>query len=168
MNVGLAVAIFLSTILIYSFISKLLSYQDFKKTIDKLGFPQFTAWFVMTVEIIAAAMLLIDPLRQAGQAGAVLLFLSFYFAAGVSIYKKLDVTCNCFGKASEEKLGWGTMLRNTPLFLLSAAGLVINETSSILMQDITELISCIGLSIGLLSVYLMLKNRKLILGENSK
>lgn len=168
MNVGLGISIFLSTILIYSFISKFLSYKDFKKTIEKLGFPKFTAWFVMAAEIVIAVLLLIDSVRQIGKLGALLLFLSFYFVAGLSLYKKLDVTCNCFGKASEEKLGWGTIWKVTPLFVLSAAGVVINETSSILLLDVTELISCVGLSIGLLSIYLMLKNRKLIIGENPK
>ncbi|MGG3282407.1 MauE/DoxX family redox-associated membrane protein [Paenibacillus solani] len=165
MDINLLISIFLSTILLYSAISKIISYKDFKKTIEKLRFPLYTTWLVIAFEIIIAALLLIDSTRSIGEIGSLLLFLSFCFVAAYSIHKKLDVPCNCFGKASEEQLGWGTIGKAAPLFLVSLAGFAMNGASHLLSMGTTELIGGIGLSLGLLMIYLLFKNIHLFKGD---
>ncbi|GKU78186.1 MauE/DoxX family redox-associated membrane protein [Paenibacillus sp. L3-i20] len=167
MDVNLVVSVALATLLLYSFVAKIAAYPDFKTTIEQLKFPLFFTWIVVATEGIIAAMLVVDYTRLIGQIAAMLLFLSFYAVAGLAIYKNLNVSCNCFGKSSEEKLGWGTMWKITPLLLLTLIGLFVDHSSSLASVNLTETISCIGITIGLLNMYLMLKNRKLLLEGGS-
>ncbi|GKU77800.1 MauE/DoxX family redox-associated membrane protein [Paenibacillus sp. L3-i20] len=167
MDVNLIVSIVLATLLLYSFMAKVIAYQDFKTTIEQLKFPLFFTWLVVAAEGIIVVLLVLDFTQFVGQVAAMLLFLSFYAVAGLAIYKKLNVSCNCFGKASEEKLGWGTMWKITPLFLLTVIGLIADHSLSLTSMNPTEIISCIGLTIGVLNMYLMLKNRKLLLEGGS-
>jgi len=167
MDVNLVVSIALATLLIYSFITKTLSYQNFKTTIQQLKFPSYFTWLVVAAEGIIAVLLLVDFTRQIGQFAAMLLFLSFYAVAGLAITKKLNVSCNCFGKSSEEKLGWGTIWKVTPLLLLTLIGLSADHSLTLTSMNMTEIISCVGLTVGILSIYLMLINRKLLLEGGS-
>ncbi|SMF92191.1 Methylamine utilisation protein MauE [Paenibacillus uliginis N3/975] len=167
MDINLVVSVALATLLLYSSIAKTLSYQDFKTTIQQLKFPLYFTWLVVAVEGIIAVLLVLDFTQQIGHFAAMLLFLSFYVVAGLAIYKKLNISCNCFGKSSEEKLGWGTIWKVTPLLLLALIGLSVDRSLALTSMNLTEMISCVGLTVGILNMYFMLKNRKLLLEGGS-
>ncbi|MGG3280293.1 MauE/DoxX family redox-associated membrane protein [Paenibacillus solani] len=167
MDANLVVSVVLATLLCYSFIAKIVSYSEFKSTIQQLSFPLFFAWMAIAAEGLVAVLLVVDYTRQMGQFAAMLLFLTFYGVASLAIYRKLNVSCNCFGKSSEEKLGWGTISKVTPLFLLTVIGVSVDHSQSLTSMNLTEIISCVGLTIGILNMYLMLKNRELLVEGGS-
>lgn len=167
MDINLVVSFALATLLLYSSVAKMLSYQYFKTTIQQLKFPSFFTWLVIAAEVIIAVLLVLDFTQQIGQFAAMLLFLSFYVVAGLAIHKKLNVSCNCFGKSSEEKLGWGTIWKVTPLLLLTLIGLSFGRSLSLASMNMTEMISCVGLTVGILNMYILLKNKKLLLEGGS-
>lgn len=167
MNANLVVSLVLATLLCYSFIAKVLAYSEFKSTIQQLKFPLSFTWLAVAAEGIIAILLVVDYTRQIGLFAAMILFLTFYGVTGLALYRKLNVSCNCFGKSSEEKLGWGTIWKVTPLLLLTIIGVSVDHSRSLTSMDLTEVISCIGLSIGILNMYIMLKNRNLLLEGGS-
>ncbi|KOR76597.1 MauE/DoxX family redox-associated membrane protein [Paenibacillus solani] len=167
MDANLVASLILATLLCYSFLAKIVSYSDFKATIQELKFPQFFAWLVIAAEGLGAILLVVDYTRLIGQVAVMLLFLTFCGVAGLAIYRKLNVSCNCFGKSSEEKLGWGTISKVTPLFLLTVIGVSVDHSQSLTSMNLTEIISCVGLTIGILNMYLMLKNRELLVEGGS-
>lgn len=164
MNVETVLTVFLSTILVYSSIVKGISYKDFQETIRHLNYPLFMSWFVIGVEFLLAVLLLFETTHLAGEFGTILLFLSFYIVAGRAIWKKMKITCNCFGKSTEEELGWGTVAKITPLFAASIVCISIPSTTQFTMIEPIEWISVVGLTIGILNLYALWKNRVLLVG----
>ncbi|GAV10958.1 MauE/DoxX family redox-associated membrane protein [Paenibacillus sp. NAIST15-1] len=162
MGLEAALSIFLCTILVYSSIAKLVSYRDFKKTVQQLNFPSFTAWGVIVFELLVTVLLVFDTTHFAGAVGSLLLFGSFYFVAGKALWDKKKITCNCFGKTTEEQLGWGTMLRNTPFFAASLLCIWLHSPASMSGIAAIEWISVAGITIGLINVYTLWNNRSLL------
>ncbi|MGG4395303.1 MauE/DoxX family redox-associated membrane protein [Paenibacillus thiaminolyticus] len=119
MNLESSLTIIICTILVYSSIAKIAGYRDFAKTIHQLNYPSFLAWGVIAVELAVAFLLLFDATHFIGEIGALILFCAFYGAAGTASWKKMKVVCNCFGKSTEEELGWATIMKITPLFIAS-------------------------------------------------
>ncbi|UNK17247.1 hypothetical protein MNQ98_22620 [Paenibacillus sp. N3/727] len=166
MNVDIGLSIFLCTILCYSSIAKVISYKDFKKTISQLGYPLFLAWLVIGLEMVSALMLLFDPTRSIGEIIALLLFLSFYIVTGMAMRKKLKVVCNCFGKSTEEELGWSTMIKITPLFLASLISCILQSSVQLVTINPIQWISIAGMTVGILSMYSLWTNRGLIIEKD--
>lgn len=164
MELTSALTIFLCTILVYSSIAKAVGYEGFRETVRQLKYPAFLAAVVIGAELVIAALLLFEATYLVGAIGALLLFLSFYYVASRAIWKKMKVACNCFGKSTEEELGWRTIVKITPLFMASIV--CISSQSPIQLSDILpiELISTVGLTVGMLNLYALWNNRALIAG----
>ncbi|CAM3640626.1 MauE/DoxX family redox-associated membrane protein [Marinicrinis lubricantis] len=113
----------LATIFMISAVSKIVSFQPFRKTLENLGFKGIhsvlLAALVIGMELIAAGTLYADKFRILGQTLCLLLLICFTGAALIARKRKQLVACNCFGiSSSDEFLGKKTYYRVGVLFVL--------------------------------------------------
>ncbi|MBG9792916.1 hypothetical protein ABD76_10625 [Paenibacillus dendritiformis] len=149
----------LCTVLVCSSIAKIAGYRDFTRTIHQLSYPSFLAWGVIAAELAIALLLLFDTTRFIGEIGSLLLFCAFYAAAGKAIRKKTKVVCNCFGKSTEEGLGRAAILKITPLFIASALCVSLQSPTSLTANQPLDWISTAGMTIAIINLYALWKNR---------
>ncbi|BFH69584.1 MAG: hypothetical protein E6230_24225 [Paenibacillus dendritiformis] len=159
MNLESFLTAILCTVLVYSSIAKIAGYRDFARTILQLNYPPFFAWGVIAAELAIALLLLFDTTHFIGEIGSLLLFCAFCAAAGKAIKKKMKVVCNCFGKSTEEELGWATIMKITPLFIASTLCVSLQSPTSLTANQPIDWISTAGMTIAIINLYALWKNR---------
>ncbi|WP_028594298.1 MauE/DoxX family redox-associated membrane protein [Paenibacillus assamensis] len=162
MTADTAITILLSTMFLYSSLAKLVGYGGFKETVVKLQYPQWLAGVVIVMEMLASVLLLFKQTHLIGELIVLGMILAFYFVAGQAIWKKINVSCNCFGEATAEPLGWETMIRLTPLLLAASVMLVTDSFIPIVEWKLVDTVSLVFLMIGTITLSSLWNNRELL------
>ena len=147
----------------FSFVSKARNISLFVGTIRSFQL------FPRSVVALAAKLFLAGELATAILMGAGGVFLGFGFvlaaallsifsvALGVSLRRKMNITCNCFG-ATEKRISYADIWRNSVLILCTLAGWVINSLGAGEHEQLSfALSSCVSLGaivfvVGLLNL----------------
>ncbi len=80
-----------------------------------------TLWLVLGSEYAVVGLTLLG--EPSGLILALALLLAFSVVITLSLWRRLDVSCSCFGP-SPQKVAWADVVRNTLLILIVVTGLV--------------------------------------------
>ncbi len=108
-------------------VMKLRDLERAREDFEALGLPD---WVVTTmtfrlpiIELVVAAMLLIEPLADVGAVCALGLLCLFTIVIAMNLWRGRHPACACFGSLSRGRIGAGTLLRN--ITLMAAAGTLL-------------------------------------------
>ncbi|MBD3919085.1 hypothetical protein H8B09_09990 [Paenibacillus sp. PR3] len=150
--------IFLATVFLFSGAAKLTSRFSFYETLSSIGFKDASArrlsWIFPFVEIVAAALLLIEPLRLPGEALLLCMLAGFIVVSIRAIRaKEQKVDCQCFGNLVEEPLGTATLVRSLVLAACLIPLLLHSEGTGLYQMAATDTVSAVFCSLGILMIY---------------
>ncbi|MBB6695388.1 hypothetical protein H7B90_28735 [Cohnella xylanilytica] len=114
------------------------------------------SWLVPALEIAAAALLL-WPVRWFGEGLTVLLASGFAAVAGIALARKERIECHCFGKAIPQTLGVPTLLLAGMLALSSAYLLYDGSGRSPLKASPADAGAAILIWVGLFAIVALLR-----------
>ncbi|WP_369916782.1 MauE/DoxX family redox-associated membrane protein [Lysinibacillus sp. 2017] len=118
----LFIKILISTIFLFSFISKIFTFTKFLNVFSSLGFNKYfsfiAAILILSLEALVSLLIIFKKTSFYGEVILFFLILSFFITAIYSQIKRLQISCNCFGELSDEKLGKSTYPRIVFLFIL--------------------------------------------------
>lgn len=114
---------YLGVVLVWAAFAKLMTASAFAETITRLKLlPASTTMFVargiIVVELVIGASLLFSVSPRAAAITAALLFAVFAGVIGVAVWRRLPISCNCFGVGADE-MSITTLLRATALAAVS-------------------------------------------------
>ncbi|NEW08668.1 hypothetical protein GK047_21975 [Paenibacillus sp. SYP-B3998] len=147
------------TVFVFSGITKLLSYQSFRKTFLDLGFSSLLTRIgtilIPVVELCFGFMILNDKVRIISEVGLLFLLLIFTWVTHKALNIKKDIYCNCFGGTLPDKFGLNTYLKIFILFLMDLY--LIFGQHSLDLSNVPFPTKCeiILTSIGILLIYLL-------------
>ena len=124
--VAIVVRLLLGGILIYTGLQKLDHPHEFARIISnyRILHPQLVnlpAIILPWLEVMVGALLLLGLLRPSSAVIACGLFALFTLALGLAMARGIASPCGCFSTAANsERIGWGVLLRDCVLVLLSA------------------------------------------------
>jgi uncharacterized membrane protein YphA (DoxX/SURF4 family)/thiol-disulfide isomerase/thioredoxin len=141
----LAIRVALATVFAYAAWQKWRDRAATSEAVTAFGVPRrFTASVVLglpAVELLIAALLLIDPVAMLGGAAAAAV-LAIFTAATIRLLLRGETpNCNCFGATASTPIGWYTVARNA--VFAAAAALIIagapgDPTASAWLDDVRD------------------------------
>jgi len=125
-NIVEIISVLLILLFVYTAVSKIINYSNFKYTIDRVDLVKPLAGplsiFVPTAELIVSFLLLTPSLRKWGLYGSFLLMLMFTIYVGYIIYFAPYRPCSCGGIIT--KMTWRQhLIFNTVFTILSLIGI---------------------------------------------
>jgi hypothetical protein len=154
--------ILISTIFLFSFGSKVLTFNQFKSVFSSLGFtkvfPQLFAVFILICEFSVSLLIVFKSTYLYGEIMLLFLILSFLFTTIYSQYKKLKIKCNCFGGFADENLGKSTYIRILFLSILLCILTLSNIKVGIEDIALNTTINLILSSVNILFLYFLINS----------
>lgn len=146
---------FLFIVFFISGVSKLLSIRSFQVTINQFGMlrrsTRLISWAVPMLEILISFMFLgKHAIATLGAVLALVLMLAFSTITFIALKRKIDSSCNCFGKLMNSKFGLGTVLHIIVLSLAACYVLIYPKTIEFSLK---ETISSMLISVGIVVMY---------------
>jgi hypothetical protein len=142
--------------------AKLRRPDDTRTDIAALGLPR---WVVAPVsvglpvlELLVAALLLIEPVHEIAAGGAVVLLGLFTAVVVANLLRGRRPACACFGALAKAPIAWMTVCRN--LALMVAAGSLIREPLSRIDVPIPSATVVAMVAVGLGAAWLVLLTRQ--------
>ena len=102
--------------------------------------PPVSVWLPI-IELVVAAMLLIEPLAGFGTVCALGLLSLFTAVIAINLWRGRHPACACFGSLSGSHIGAGTLMRNC--ILMSAAGMLLIPPSAMPAFDMLSTTSAL-------------------------
>ena len=102
------------------------------------------------IELAAAALLITGVYTEWAALGVAVMLLTFMFAVGVAMARKLNLTCSCFGLLYRERVGWSTQIRDAILLALALFILVAENggpTIADMLAEPGKLSNAVGLAL---------------------
>lgn len=150
--------IFLATIFFISSISKLISRYSFMETLADVGLKNklipTVSWLFPIVELISAALLLVESLRLIGQLIMLCMLTGFIFLSIRAMRTdNKKISCNCFGELTQESIGIATLLRSIILTICLVPLFFIRKATGLYQLGPMELTAALFCSLGILMFY---------------
>lgn len=156
--------ILISTIFLFSFISKLFTFKQFQNVFFSFGFNNnfsfIAAIFILALEILVSSLIIFKRTSIFGEVILFFLILSFFISALYSQIKRLQISCNCFGELSDEKLGKSTYPRIIFLFILLSFIFLCKIEIGITTYSFEKKFMLLFSSINIMVFYYLSKNYK--------
>ena len=153
----LLVQVLISVIFLMSSISKLKSLNNFKNTIQELGFSKkisgLGAIFIVVIELLISVFILFEFTRVIGFVLLTFTLLLFSWSAWKAIKIEKKIQCNCFGNISNSSLGKKTFLRIIPIGILNLILFLYPKDTSIIGQSWMEITSAVFSSISIFIIF---------------
>ncbi|TYP79403.1 MauE/DoxX family redox-associated membrane protein [Paenibacillus methanolicus] len=150
--------VFLATVFAFSGIAKLASRFSFYETLLAIGlkdsYAKLGSRAFPFVEIASAALLLVEPLRLAGEA-ILLCMLAGFIIISIRAMRAKDkqVDCQCFGDLVEEPLGTATLIRSIVLVACMIPLLLQGEATGLYRMAAMDVIATVFCSFGIVMIY---------------
>lgn len=146
----------LAAIFIAAAIPKIISSEEFMKTLYGIGLPirllRITAIAIPVAETLFVIMLLLPQTYVVGGICLLVLQLSFSVITVKAIVQKKKIKCNCFGNIMPGELGWAGLVRL--IILIAITVYVVNGSDSIVYdQPVDETFYQIVSSLGVIALY---------------
>ena len=145
---ALIAVIFLASVFGVSAVSKLVSFDEFRDSVEDLTresrFSSTLAAAVIGAEILMVILLLLGPIGTAGLV-AMILLVAFTGVLGFNLLRGVSTKCACFGRLFDSTLSWWSVVRNLLLMALALATLGSSETLPGLIQKLTAQEIVIGI-----------------------
>lgn len=149
--------ILLATVFVFSGAAKLLSRISFHETLAAIGLShsmsKMGSWVFPIVEIIAAGLLLYEPLRLVGEIVLLLMLAGFIVISIRAMRNKQKVSCQCFGELVDEPLGMATLIRSIVLIVCVVPLLIHTEETGLYSLEAMDVGRVIFSSLGILMIY---------------
>jgi glycopeptide antibiotics resistance protein len=150
--------VFLATVFVFSGAAKLASRYSFYETLSALGLKDSSSKVVSRlfpfIEMLAAGLLLYEPLRLAGEAVLLLMLAGFIVISIRAIRAKgQQVDCQCFGDLVEEPLGAATLIRSIVLITCIIPLLMHGEETGLYTMAAMDIMATIFCSFGIVMLY---------------
>jgi hypothetical protein len=154
------IQVFLSLVFFVSTYSKVISLNDFQKTLSSLGiigiFNPISATFIIFSELLVSLLILFDSTRLIAEIVLIFLLGSFLVGATITIKTNKKIKCNCFGELSKEFLGKNTLVKIFFISILNVILLWSKHESGLLYFSTLEILFIILAGIGTLSIYFLI------------
>lgn len=135
MNLGEFVRIGLALLFLASGALKLSSSTQMSQTLAALGFPSVLrtpgAIGLIVLELATGGLLVFGHTAVIGAWLSIALTAMFAVAVFLSMRQPVKVKCSCFGSASSEELGWGTIPRLAAMLAASVLLLIRGSLSEL-------------------------------------
>ncbi len=133
LNINMAIAILLGTVLLLSAIPKLNRPKSFVLTVYEyriLPKPLARAVGITlpAVELLAGLLLICGVAIRFASLVAALLFLCFILAIAINLRRGRRIACGCFGAKNEGSISWGLVYRDAVLLVASLALVVRGDS----------------------------------------
>ncbi|WP_217559415.1 MauE/DoxX family redox-associated membrane protein [Paenibacillus sp. GbtcB18] len=152
------IQMFLALILVTSALPKLTGLTAFKKTLKRLGVTDklvMLAIGIPLLELAAAVLILVSPLRFAGEVAILALLGCFLWATYKGMTGKAPVECSCFGSLTSETFGWTTLARIAVMLALDLILVFIPDAAGLADASLAETLLYFTLSISALLFYIL-------------
>ena len=154
------VAIFLSVVFAISGVMKFVDSKAFKKTILEIGVPNsFVPFIVRCVpmaELIASILLVLEPVKKAGELITFFLLIVFFIVTLRMVVMNRKTSCNCFGQLLPEQFGKSTLARIVFLFMLTIFLLYSSGTINYSSISPEVIFDAVFSSLGIFTIYILL------------
>ncbi|WP_155972707.1 MauE/DoxX family redox-associated membrane protein [Paenibacillus sp. Leaf72] len=154
--------VFCFIVFIFSGISKIVSKEEFGKTVSSLleskKLVRITVIVVPFFEIVAAALMLFADTKWISKILILGLLGAFLVASFIAISKKRSVSCNCFGNLIPEKLGYDSFYKISFLIIVDAFLMLDTSNYTLLNGPIENIVVSVIVSTVVLVVYGIYKN----------
>ena len=135
----LFVRLIVGAIFLMSAISKLAVPRQFAKDVQRyrlLPHPLASTfgYALPYVELVAALSLLTGVYANWAALAVVVMLVSFMIAVGVAMFRKFNLSCNCFGLLYRERVGWSTQIRDGVL-LAMALFVLVGDAGELTLAD---------------------------------
>ena len=135
----LVIRLILGAVFLMSAVPKLAAPRRFASDVQQYGIlprPLASAfgYALPYAELAAAALLLTGVYTEWAALGVAVMLLTFMFAVGVAMARKLNLTCSCFGLLYRERVGWSTQIRDA-ILLAVALFILVAETGGPTVAD---------------------------------
>jgi len=152
------IQVFLAAVFVVSAAAKLASRYSFYETLLAIGLKDSTSkqvsWLFPLVEIIAAGLLLFEPLRLIGEVVLLCMLAGFVVISIRAMrIKGQKVDCQCFGDLVEEPLGVATLIRSIVLIACLIPLLLRVEETGLYQMAAIDVLAAIFCSLGIIMLY---------------
>lgn len=172
---ALCARVFLGTVFLMSALTKLAAPREFVHVVERYrilppSMVAFVAWTLSLAELAIALMLFGGYSAKPAAIAATVMLAMFMVVVGVAMIRRQDLQCGCFGLLYQERVGWGTQVRDGLLVALSLIVLLWNDETLALKELATSptgpthvlglLLTIGGFSFGVIVAALSAKREK--------